>query len=381
MIKKLLLIALACAAALSSLGAAAQEAKPDEWQSASLLLMEFHTGQILFEKNPDERRAPASVTKIMTMALICEALAEGKLSLDDRVTATENAAGMGGSQVWLFPGEELSLHDMLRAIAAGSANDACVAVAEHMCGSERKFVDLMNSKAQALGMTNTQYKNCHGIDEEGHYTSARDVGILSRYAAGLPRLLDYTSIWIEPFRSDGKLELVNTNNLVRHYRGCDGLKTGWTNQSGFCVSATAKRNDLRLIAVVMGGPSSTVRFSEASRMLNMGFSSYSAVPIAPAREEAGVVAVKGGRDELVKAVVKDEFVVVVRRGAEQNLEKQVCLPARVKAPVAAGQKLGTIIIRREGQLVAEMDLVAQHAVAKAPIWMLFFRTLGRIARY
>ncbi|MEW6309094.1 MAG: D-alanyl-D-alanine carboxypeptidase family protein [Bacillota bacterium] len=380
MIKKLVLTALACAAVLASLGAAKQEAKPHDWQSASLLLMECHTSQILFEQNPDERRAPASLTKIMTLALICEAVAEGRLSLDDRVTATENAARMGGSQVWLYPGEELSLHDMLRAIAAGSANDACVAVAEHMSGSVGKFVDLMNSKAQALGMTNTHYRNVHGMDEEGHYTSARDVGTLSRFAASLPRLLEYTSIWVEPFRG-GKLELVNTNSLVRRYRGCDGLKTGWTIQSGFCVSATAKRNDLRLMAVVMGGPSSTVRFSEATRMLNMGFSSFSAVPVAPAREEAGVVAVKGGKDEAVKAVVKDEFVVVVRRGAEQNLEKEIYLPARVKAPVAAGQKLGAIVIRRDGELVAEMDLVAQHAVAKAPIWMLFVRNLGRVARY
>ena len=343
----------------------------------SAILMEEATGNILYESNPDERLPIASVTKVMTMLLIMEAVDSGKISLDDMVTVSENAMSYGGSTMFLETGEQLTVNDMLKGIAVASANDGCVAMAEHLAGSESAFVDMMNEKAKELGMGNTHFMNTNGLDEDDHYSSARDVAIMSRELMKHETIFNYTSIWMDTLRG-GKFQLANTNKLIRFYDGANGLKTGSTSKALCCLSAAAKRNDMQLIAVVLGAPTSAERFASAKSLLDYGFANYAVNTQITAGDEVQKIAVEKGVDKEVDVVAGDSCSTLVKKGQEDNITKEIKIDETITAPIEAGQKIGTMTISRDGEVIADIDLNASSAVEKKGIGLIikdFFATI------
>lgn len=343
----------------------------------SAILMEESTGNILYESNPDERLPIASVTKVMTMLLIMEAVDSGKISLDDMVTVSENAMSYGGSTMFLETGEQLTVNDMLKGIAVASANDGCVAMAEHLAGSESAFVDMMNEKAKELGMENTHFMNTNGLDEDDHYSSARDVAIMSRELMKHETIFNYTSIWMDTLRG-GKFQLANTNKLIRFYDGANGLKTGSTSKELCCLSAAAKRNDMQLIAVVLGAPTSAERFASAKSLLDYGFANYAVNTQITAGDEVQKIAVEKGVDKEVGVVAGDSCSTLVKKGQEDNITKEIKIDETITAPIEAGQKIGTMTISRDGEVIADIDLNASSAVEKKGIGLIikdFFATI------
>lgn len=343
----------------------------------SAILMEEATGNILYESNPDERLPIASVTKVMTMLLIMEAVDSGKISLDDMVTVSENAMSYGGSTMFLETGEQLTVNDMLKGIAVASANDGCVAMAEHLAGSESAFVDMMNEKAKGLGMENTHFMNTNGLDEDDHYSSARDVAIMSRELMKHETIFNYTSIWMDTLRG-GKFQLANTNKLIRFYDGANGLKTGSTSKALCCLSAAAKRNDMQLIAVVLGAPTSAERFASAKSLLDYGFANYAVNTQITAGDEVQKIAVEKGVDKEVGVVAGDSCSTLVKKGQEDNITKEIKIDETITAPIEAGQKIGTMTISRDGEVIADIDLNALSAVEKKGIGLIikdFFATI------
>ena len=343
----------------------------------SAILMEESTGNILYESNPDERLPIASVTKVMTMLLIMEAVDSGKISLDDMVTVSENAMSYGGSTMFLETGEQLTVNDMLKGIAVASANDGCVAMAEHLAGSESAFVDMMNEKAKKLGMENTHFMNTNGLDEDDHYSSARDVAIMSRELMKHETIFNYTSIWMDTLRG-GKFQLANTNKLIRFYDGANGLKTGSTSKALCCLSAAAKRNDMQLIAVVLGAPTSAERFASAKSLLDYGFANYAVNTQITAGDEVQKIAVEKGVDKEVDVVAGDSCSTLVKKGQEDNITKEIKIDETITAPIEAGQKIGTMTISRDGEVIADIDLNALSAVEKKGIGLIikdFFATI------
>lgn len=343
----------------------------------SAILMEESTGNILYESNPDERLPIASVTKVMTMLLIMEAVDSGKISLDDMVTVSENAMSYGGSTMFLETGEQLTVNDMLKGIAVASANDGCVAMAEHLAGSESAFVDMMNEKAKELGMENTHFMNTNGLDEDDHYSSARDVAIMSRELMKHETIFNYTSIWMDTLRG-GKFQLANTNKLIRFYDGANGLKTGSTSKALCCLSAAAKRNDMQLIAVVLGAPTSAERFASAKSLLDYGFANYAVNTQITAGDEVQKIAVEKGVDKEVGVVAGDSCSTLVKKGQEDNISKEIKIDETITAPIEAGQKIGTMTISRDGEVIADIDLNASSAVEKKGIGLIikdFFATI------
>lgn len=343
----------------------------------SAILMEESTGNILYESNPDERLPIASVTKVMTMLLIMEAVDSGKISLDDMVTVSENAMSYGGSTMFLETGEQLTVNDMLKGIAVASANDGCVVMAEHLAGSESAFVDMMNEKAKELGMENTHFMNTNGLDEDDHYSSARDVAIMSRELMKHETIFNYTSIWMDTLRG-GKFQLANTNKLIRFYDGANGLKTGSTSKALCCLSAAAKRNDMQLIAVVLGAPTSAERFASAKSLLDYGFANYAVNTQITAGDEVQKIAVEKGVDKEVGVVAGDSCSTLVKKGQEDNITKEIKIDETITAPIEAGQKIGTMTISRDGEVIADIDLNASSAVEKKGIGLIikdFFATI------
>lgn len=343
----------------------------------SVILMEESTGNILYENNPDERLPIASVTKVMTMLLIMEAVDSGKINLDDMVTVSENAMSYGGSTMFLETGEQLTVNDMLKGIAVASANDGCVAMAEHLAGSESAFVDMMNEKAKELGMENTHFMNTNGLDEDDHYSSARDVAIMSRELMKHETIFNYTSIWMDTLRG-GKFQLANTNKLIRFYDGANGLKTGSTSKALCCLSAAAKRNDMQLIAVVLGAPTSAERFASAKSLLDYGFANYAVNTQITAGDEVQKIAVEKGVDKEVGVVAGDSCSTLVKKGQEDNITKEIKIDETITAPIEAGQKIGTMTISRDGEVIADIDLNASSAVEKKGIGLIikdFFATI------
>ncbi|WP_459840656.1 D-alanyl-D-alanine carboxypeptidase family protein [Halanaerocella petrolearia] len=351
-----------------------------ELKSKSAVLMDARSGKVLYSKNSHQKLPPASITKIMTMLLAMEALDEGRVKLTDKVTVSEHAAKMGGSQIWLEPGEEMTLEEMLKAVAIVSANDACVAIAEYLHGTEEDFVAAMNEKAEELGMEDTRFYNTNGlpIDEpeiEGNYTTAHDVALMSRELIKHKQVLEYTSTWIDHLR-DGDSFLRNTNDLVRFYEGADGLKTGYTSEAGFCLSSTASRRGMRFIAVVMNAPNSKIRFAESKKILSYAFSIHRSIQVAKEDEEIGQVKVfKGKRSELT-AVAKENLNVVVVKGEEDNITKQTRLDKEVIAPVKKGDKVGEIVVLKGEKALDRVDLVARSDVEKASL----FKIIGQLLR-
>lgn len=308
-------------------------------ESGSAILIEQSTGQILYAHNIHEQLRPASVTKIMSILLIMEAVDSGKISLTDTVPCSENAASMGGSQIWLDPRETLTVDEMLKAICVNSANDCVVAMAEFIAGSEESFVQMMNDKAKELGMSDTCFKNCHGLDEDGHVTSSYDISLMSReLLTKHPTITKYTTIWMDSLR-DGKSQLSNTNKLIKNYKGATGLKTGSTSLALYNLSASATRNDFSLIAVIMKAPSTKIRFAEAQKLLDYGFNNFSFKQFGKKGDLVKKINVDKGVQNTVDCILSDSAGTLIEKGKEKNVEQNITLDDTVSAPISKGQKL------------------------------------------
>ncbi len=333
--------------------------------AVSAVLIEASTGQPIFAVNADERRPVASITKLMTILLTLEALDAGEVKLEDQVLSSSRASGMGGSQALLDGNQYYRLEDLLKSTIIASANDAAVALAEHLAGAEEVFVQRMNARAQELGLDNTRYANCTGLPADGQYTTARDVAELSRRLDAHPRYYNYSTIWMDTITHKGGrvTDLTNTNRLVRFYENCDGYKTGSTNEARYCVSASAKRGNLRLIAVVLGSSGSQARFDTARAMLDYGFANYQLVQAAKRGEKVGMqVAVRRGAQDAVDAVIGEALSLLMRRGEEKSLSLEAVLPDSVSAPIREGEALGEVRVLRDGQEIRRLPLVAAGEV-------------------
>ena len=327
-------------------------------------LIEQNSGLIIYDYNMHEKLRPASVTKIMSLLLIMEALDSGKIQLTDKIPCTEDAAKMGGSQIWLDVRETLTVEEMLKAICVVSANDCVVAMADYLEGSQDAFVKKMNQKAQELGMNDTTFKNCHGIDEDGHLTSAYDIAIMSReLLMNHPSITKYTTIWMDSLR-DGKSSLVNTNKLVRNYNGCTGLKTGSTSIALYNLSASATRNNLSLIAVVLKAPTPAIRFSNAQKLLDYGFSNYSVTSFGKKGDVIKSVEIKKGTISSIDAILENDAEVLMSNGSNKDITQEIKLDNTFNAPILAGQKLGEVEFSINGNVVSTVNLVANKSSDK-----------------
>ena len=343
------------------------------------VLMDVATGTVLYEQDAHTPLAPASVTKVMTMLLIMEAIDSGRIGWDDTVTTSESAAAKGGSQVYLKVGETMSVSDMVKSIAVSSANDCACAMAEHIAGSEAAFVDLMNSRAKELGMRDTNFVNCTGLDDDdsakNHKTSAYDIGIMSReLLKNHPDIKKFTTIWMDTVRN-GEFGLSNTNKLVRFYQGATGLKTGFTSQAGYCLSASALREDMELVAVVMGCETSKERFAACKSMLDYGFAGFALV--TPQTEKAAIP-VKLGAADTVTAVPAGEDAVLIDKAQKNQVTQQMVLEEKIDAPVSRGQRLGTLYIKAGEQVLKEIPMVAEQPVEKLTFWQMFSRIFQKL---
>lgn len=364
------------AAILSSFFILAVPAKANALEESAItapsaVLMEPQTGKVLFEKNAHEVRACASITKVMTLLLVFEAIDSGKLKMTDTVTASAHAASMGGSDIWLEEGETMTVDDMIKATVVASANDAAVALAEHLCGSEEEFVAKMNEKAKSLGMKETTFKNCNGLDEEGHLTSAYDVALMSRELIKHKDIFKYTGIWMDYLR-DGKTQIVNTNKLLKTYNGITGLKTGTTGDAGSCISATATRGELSLIAVVLGSATGQERFTDAAAVLDYGFANYSMY--APKAPEGAVTNIKvvGGMESEVKTTAPDTTPILIKKGDEKNITEALKLPESVDAPIKKGDKVGSVEYTLNKKKIAESPITADGEVEEMTFGSVFY---------
>ncbi len=346
----------------------------------SAILMDAATGTVLFEKNAHEKLAPASVTKVMTLLLVMEALESGRISWGDTVTASDHAAGKGGSQVYLEPGEQMSMDEMLKSVVVSSANDCATALAEHIAGSEAAFVEMMNARAAELKLTDTHFVNCTGLDDEPsaaeHLTSAHDIAVMSRELLKHDDIRRYMTIWMDTVR-DGRFGLSNTNKLVRFYEGTTGLKTGYTSTAGHCLSASAKRDGIELIAVVLHCASSTDRFQSAKALLDYGFANYALVS-AETPEPLAAIPVRLGTADAVAPVLQQSAPILIDKAVQAQVSKAVTLEPELTAPVAAGQQVGTMTVTAGDKTLAVIPIVASETVDRLTLWQLTVRLLRRL---
>ena len=344
----------------------------------SVLLMEKETGAVLYAKGETDRREPASVTKVTTLLLTMEAIEKGTIAYDDVVTVSAYAASMGGSNVYLAEGEQITVEELIKAVCVASGNDAAVALAEHVSGVTELFVAEMNNRAKELGMKDTTFLNCHGLPAQGHLTSARDIAVMSRQLIlNYPELRRFTTIWMDSLRG-GAFELANTNKLIRFYEGATGLKTGSTSSAGYCISATAEREGMELIAVVLGGATSQQRFEDAKTLLNYGFATY-ALHTVEAEEPFAPLPVKLGMQDTVALTLPERGrQVLVKKSQAAGLTQEATLPESVEAPVAAGQQVGTLTVRDGEIIVLEIPIRTAEAVEKLTWWETYRRMLGML---
>ena len=375
-VSALLLVSLSLALCLPARGA-----EPElELESPSAILMDAATGTVLFAQDADTPMEPASVTKVMTLLLVMEALDRGEISMDDRVVASETAAAKGGSQVYLEPGEEMSMDEMLKSVVVASANDCATALAEHLAGSEAAFVERMNRRAEELGMTNTHFVNCTGLCDEAqakeHRTTARDIALMSRALLTHDRIRSYTTIWMDTVR-DGRFGLSNTNKLVRFYKGTTGLKTGYTSTAGHCLSASAQRDGIELIAVVLGAKTSSGRFADAKALLDYGFAGWALV--TPDLDvELPPVPVELGQEDAATPVLSDAGKLLIEKGQQSQITRETELEPSLTAPVRRGDRLGTLTVKAGDQVLKTIPLVAEQDVARltaAQILLRLFKTM------
>ena len=352
---------------------AEDEAQPEQEgiRAKSVLLMCMDTGEVLYKQNELEHLSPASVTKIMTILLILEAIDEGKIKLDDTVTASEEAVSMGGSQIWLEVGEQMSVEELLKAVVVASANDACTALAEYVGGSSTGFVKMMNDRAAELGLENTNFENCNGLDDtvKNHYSCAYDLAVISKEVMKHELIKDYTCIWLDSLRG-GKTELNNTNKLVNTYEGITGLKTGTTSNAGFCIAATAQRDNMNLVAVVLGSETSKDRFDTASYLLDWGFSEYEIFEPEIDDTQIGSVKIKLGEEKEITPVTEESAKIVIKRGTG-DVEYKYSVKDEAAAPLKKGDKLGEIVIENENVTLGTIDLIADKDVNRVTLNSIF----------
>ncbi|MCI6824432.1 MAG: D-alanyl-D-alanine carboxypeptidase [Ruminococcus bromii] len=369
MLRKAIISAVLCISLLLPSAIPVAALGDDSVSAPSAVLMEASTGKIVYEKNSHEQRPCASVTKVMTLLLVFEAIDRGKLSLEDTITASEHAASMGGSDIWLENGETMSADDMIKATVVASANDAAVALAEHLSGSEDAFVEQMNNRAKELGMNDTVFKNCNGLDEEGHVTSANDVAIMSRELTKHEKIFDYTSIWLDNLR-DGKTQIVNTNKLLKTYNGITGLKTGTTDDAGCCMSATATRGDVSLISVVLGCESGKQRFADAAALLDYGFANIAVKELKIPEEMPQSLDVVGGMEKTVDLQCDVDSNVVVDKSADADIKTELDLPENLEAPVEENQVVGSLKFTVNGETKI-FDITARQQVEETSFGSIF----------
>lgn len=348
-------------------------ATPFDVNAKSAILMDPVSGKIIYDKNANEKLPPASVTKIMTMLIAMEEIDSGNIKLTDKVTISDHASSMGGSQLYMEPGEIKSVEELMKGIAVVSANDACVAMAEFISGSEEVFVKRMNDKAKALGMNNTHFINTNGLPQEGHYTTANDIALMSRDLLKHPKVHKWLTLWMDTMtvglqnKKQTVLQLTNTNKMIKFYKGANGIKTGFTQDAKYCLSTSAKRNGYTLIAVILGSPTSKVRFAEASKLLNYGFSNYNMVKVAKKDQVMGEIKIEKGKIETTKVVAKEEIGAIVKKGEEKQIHKEIIIPKSVKAPTKAGAKVGYVSLSMNGEEIAKIDLILKEEIKRANI--------------
>lgn len=367
---------------ISNSTAALADQPPFDIQAKSAILMDYETGTILYEKNPHEKLPIASLTKIMTILLALEAIDEGQLKLDDTVTISEYASSMGGSQVFLHEGETLTVDSLMKAIVVASGNDASVAIAEKLAGTHEVFVSKMNERAKELGMTNTNFVNATGLPADNHYSTAYDVALMSKELLKHPLFFKWSTIWVDTLEeSRNKTELANTNRLVRFYEGSDGIKTGSTQEAGYCLSATAKRGNMRLLAVVLGAPTTKVRFSESSKLLDYGFANYEIVQVLKKDQVVeSDIFVSGGKEELINGVASQDVNFLIKAGESKEYEKEILLEEKLKAPIEQGQKIGTINIKQGEKVIQTLDIVSDREIKKANVFDYFKKIFNNWVR-
>lgn len=357
-----------------------------ELKSDSALLVDASSGKILFEKNANQKLFPASITKIMTALLVMESIDKGEISLDEKVTISDNAWKMGGSQVFLGVGEEQTVENLLKSIIISSANDACVALAEHLMGNESNFVKRMNERAKELGMQNTNFINSHGLHDDNHYTTANDIAIMTRELLKHEKILEWSTIMLDYLEHTDKdrpaTMLANTNKLIRWYDGADGLKTGSHSKAKNCISATAKRNNLRLIAVILGAPDSNTRFIEAAKLLDYGFENYDSVPIIEQGEIVDVLTVEKGKEPSVNLIAERNLTILIEKGKKDDIKKEIQILPKISAPVKKGQELGEIIIYdKDDNKIEEVNLIAEKDIDKANIFFITKKLFLNLIKY
>ncbi|MCY9066926.1 D-alanyl-D-alanine carboxypeptidase DacF [Bacillus inaquosorum] len=348
-------------------------------EAKSAVLIERDTGKVLYNKNSNERLAPASMTKIMTMLLIMESLDEGKIKMSDKVRTSEHAASMGGSQIFLEPGEEMTVEEMLKGIAIASGNDASVAMAEFISGSEEEFVRKMNKKAKELGLKNTSFKNPTGLTEEGHYSSAYDMAIMAKELLKYESITKFTGTYEDYLRenTDKKFWLVNTNRLIKFYPGVDGVKTGYTGEAKYCLTASAKKGNMRAIAVVFGASTPKDRNAQVTKMLDFAFSQYETHPLYKRNETVAKVKVKKGKQKFVELTTSEPISILTKKGEDMNnVKKEIKMNDNVTAPIQKGQELGTLVLKKDGEVLAESPVAAKEDMKKAGFITFLKRTMG-----
>lgn len=350
---------------------------------SSAILIERDTGKVLYEKNSQVELPPASMTKIMTMLLIMEAIDHGKLTWNEKVRASEYAASMGGSQIFLEPGEEMTTKQMLQGIAIGSGNDASVAMAERIAGSEDAFVDMMNAKAKELGLKHTFFKNTTGLPVSGHYSSAHDMAVMAKELLKYEDITKFTGMYEAYLRenTDKKFWLVNTNKLVRFYPGVDGLKTGFTAEAKYCLTATAQKDGMRVIAVVFGAPTSKERNAQVTKMLNYAFNQYQTKPLYKRNQTIGKARISKGQEKSVDAVTSEPLSLLTKKGEKtEEVKQKIILQKNLNAPLNKGDKVGTIKLIKDGKVILESPLVSNKAIKEAGWWTLYKRSFGMFTK-
>jgi D-alanyl-D-alanine carboxypeptidase (penicillin-binding protein 5/6) len=370
--------------------AAEEKKNADEQKNAdivnnvkSAILIERDTGKVLYEKNSNEELPPASMTKIMTMLLIMEAIDQGKLTWNEKVRASEYAASMGGSQIFLEAGEEMTTKEMLRGIAIGSGNDASVAMAERIAGSEEAFVDMMNDKVKELGLKHTFFKNTTGLPVSGHFSTAGDMAIMAKELLKYEDITKFTGLYEAYLRenTDKKFWLVNTNKLVRFYPGVDGLKTGFTTEAKYCLTATAQKNGMRVIAVVFGAPTSKERNAQVTKMLNYAFNQYQTHPMYKRNQTIAKVRISKGQEKSVEAVTSEPISLLTKKGEKsEDVKRKVTIKKNLKAPIKKGDKIGTIKLIKDGEVFLESPILANKYVKEAGWWTLYKRSFGMFTK-
>lgn len=354
---------------------------PINISSKTAILMDVGSGQILFEKNPHEKLPPASVTKVMTMLLIVEALDSGKIKLDDEVQISERASEMGGSQIFLEPGETQKVDDLLKGIAVASANDACVAMAEFVGGSEEEFVAMMNNKAKQLGMKDTNFANTNGLPIENHYTSAHDIALMSRELLKHDKITKYLTTWMDQIvvgKKKTTIGLANTNKMIKHYQGATGVKTGFTQEAKYCLSASAKRGETHLVAVTLGAPTTQERFKDSSSLLSYGFANYESVKLCSKSDKIATLTLDKADDNKVNLVAKDDLTALIKKGESKDFTKKIDVSKNIDLPVKKGTKLGTISIYKGDKQVGKIDLINEKDINKASYFKMFERVIDNI---